>query len=358
MHAPSHSLRLLALSRLRLLIFSVLLVIALAPILVTEAQSQTSSAGTLFGTARISESTNIHMFVKVDPLTGVLTPISRLPVDSGPAGGFTALDSVSHRYFYPAYMGEEQSVRLLVLDTQTGALLASPTLLSTDGLTSLQFDSITGTLFGTARISESTNIHMFVKVDPLTGVLTPISRLPVDSGPAGGFTALDSVSHRYFYPAYVGEEQSVRLLVLDTQTGALLASPTLLSTDGLTSLQFVVAQSRYHFSGFFQPVDNLPTQNVVKAGRAIPVKFSLGGDQGLDIFATGYPTSAQVTCGATAEDAIQQTAPAGSSGLSYDVATDQYNYVWKTDKAWAGSCRTLVVKLNDGTVHRANFQFK
>ena len=24
-----------------------------------------------------------------------------------------------------------------------------------------------------------------------------------------------------------------------------------------------------------------------------------------------------------------------------DAATDQYNYVWKTDKAWAGTCRQL-----------------
>ena len=47
----------------------------------------------------------------------------------------------------------------------------------------------------------------------------------------------------------------------------------------------------YNFSGFFQPVDNLPTLNAVKAGQAIPVKFSLNGDQGLSIFAAGYPRS-------------------------------------------------------------------
>jgi len=35
----------------------------------------------------------------------------------------------------------------------------------------------------------------------------------------------------------------------------------------------------FDFSGFFQPVDNLPTFNVVKAGQAVPVKFSLGGDR-------------------------------------------------------------------------------
>ena len=47
----------------------------------------------------------------------------------------------------------------------------------------------------------------------------------------------------------------------------------------------------YPFTGFFRPVDNLPTVNVVKAGSAIPVKFSLGGDQGLNIFAANSPAS-------------------------------------------------------------------
>lgn len=115
----------------------------------------------------------------------------------------------------------------------------------------------------------------------------------------------------------------------------------------------------YSFTGFFQPVDNLPVFNVVNAGRAIPVKFSLGGDQGLNIFEAGYPKSQQIACDSTAlVDGIEETVTAGSSSLSYDPSTDQYTYVWKTAKAWAGTCRQLVVKLNDGTFHRANFKFK
>jgi hypothetical protein len=33
-------------------------------------------------------------------------------------------------------------------------------------------------------------------------------------------------------------------------------------------------------------------------------------------------------------------------------------YVWKTDKAWAGTCRQLVIWFVDGTVARATFKFK
>jgi hypothetical protein len=115
----------------------------------------------------------------------------------------------------------------------------------------------------------------------------------------------------------------------------------------------------YTFTGFFAPVDNLPTVNSVKAGQAIPVKFSLAGDQGLNIFAAGYPKSQQMACNTNAEvDGIEQTVTAGNSSLSFDPISNTYTYVWKTDKGWANTCRQLVVELSDGTYHRANFQFK
>jgi hypothetical protein len=112
----------------------------------------------------------------------------------------------------------------------------------------------------------------------------------------------------------------------------------------------------YNWSGFFQPIDNLPHLNKAKAGSAIPVKFSLGGDQGLDIFASAYPSSAQVTCGGTATaDPVEETVTAGQSNLNY--GNGQYVYVWKTLSSWANTCRTLTVKLDDGTVHQANVWF-
>ena len=112
----------------------------------------------------------------------------------------------------------------------------------------------------------------------------------------------------------------------------------------------------YGFSGFYRPVDNLPTVNVVKAGSAIPVKFSLGGDQGLNIFASGYPASVIAGCSASATDAIEETVTAGGSSLSYDAGSGQYIYVWKTDKSWSG-CRQLQVKLRDGSSRWAAFSF-
>lgn len=114
----------------------------------------------------------------------------------------------------------------------------------------------------------------------------------------------------------------------------------------------------YEFTGFFSPVDN-SMLNTVKAGQSIPVKFSLGSDEGLGIFATGSPQSKQIACdsGASADE-IEQTVTAGSSSLSYDPVARQYTYVWKTDKLWANTCRQLVVKLDDLTEHVATFRFR
>jgi len=75
----------------------------------------------------------------------------------------------------------------------------------------------------------------------------------------------------------------------------------------------------YDFDGFFSPVDDPPTFNAVKAGRDIPVKFSLGGGQGLDIFAEGYPRSGTIPADLDAPlDERELTEPAGESRLSCD----------------------------------------
>ena len=116
----------------------------------------------------------------------------------------------------------------------------------------------------------------------------------------------------------------------------------------------------YNFSGFASPVAAPPTVNSVKAGSAVPVKFGLGGDQGLAILAAGSPTSKPMTCSAsTAVTTITEsaTSSAGGSALSYDPATDTYTFVWKTQKSWAETCRTLVVELTDGVEHTADFRF-
>jgi probable HAF family extracellular repeat protein len=125
---------------------------------------------------------------------------------------------------------------------------------------------------------------------------------------------------------------------------------------------WIPTSAGYAFHGFFQPIDNDGVFNVAKAGQGIPVKFDLSGEQGLAIFAAGYPRSGTIPCSGTApQDAIEQTVSAGKSGLQFDATVSpplgEYTYVWKTENGWAGTCRQLQVKLSDGQLHTANFRF-
>jgi hypothetical protein len=140
--------------------------------------------------------------------------------------------------------------------------------------------------------------------------------------------------------------------------GATTVNCSATDAAGNTGTSSFTVTVSFAFNGFFRPIDNLPVVNVVKAGQSIPVKFSLGGNMGLAIFAAGYPKSNVLTCSSGAPtDVIEETVTAGGSSLSYDPLTGQYNYVWKTEKSWAGQCRQLIVKFADGNQQVANFNF-
>jgi protocatechuate 3,4-dioxygenase beta subunit len=188
------------------------------------------------------------------------------------------------------------------------------------------------------------------------GTTTVTLHFPSGSSPNGYFKLHDGAWLDFSANAAIGVDQ-VTLTLTDGAVGDNdgLANGTIVDPGGPA-----VLPAGFDFDGFFRPVDNLPTVNSVKAGQAVPVKFSLGGDQGLDIFAADYPKSAVIPCESTAlVDGVEQTVTAGGSSLSYDATSDTYTYVWKTSKSWAsGTCRQLVLELSDGSVHRANFKFK
>jgi hypothetical protein len=131
------------------------------------------------------------------------------------------------------------------------------------------------------------------------------------------------------------------------------------SVNKVLTLSINGSNPSFDFDGFFAPILNVPAVNTSKAGTAIPVKFDLNGDQGLAIFASGYPKSKPVACDVTAPvGTVDETVTAGGSRLVYDAESSQYLYVWKTEPAWAGTCRELVLRLTDGSDHRAMFRFR
>jgi YVTN family beta-propeller protein len=163
---------------------------------------------------------------------------------------------------------------------------------------------------------------------------------------------------------YFGARQTVGLNKLagdfaDALFDGFTIAPITVAVGPDVVAQIADLRSRFDFTGFFPPIANLPTVNAVKAGGTVPVKFSLNGDQGLDIFADGFPVSQEVSCDSELPSTeVEETGTAGSSGLSYDADIDQYIYRWKTEKSWAGTCRQLIMKLSDDTEHVALFEFK
>ena len=118
----------------------------------------------------------------------------------------------------------------------------------------------------------------------------------------------------------------------------------------------IEASSSYDFSGFLSPVDHSPVLNIVKAGRTIPIKFSLGGDFGLGIFENNYPRSRPINCTSKIPLAAEE-ATNSNSGLSYSESSNTYTYGWKTEKIWKDTCREFILRLDDGTEASAYFSF-
>jgi hypothetical protein len=215
--------------------------------------------------------------------------------------------------------------------------------------------SVTGTAVdlagnsATATVSDI-NIDLTAPVVKVTGV-TDGATYTLGSVPSAGCSTTDALSG-------VATEATLSSLGGPVGSITVTCSGALDKAGNPGAAASATYNVIYNWNGFFRPVDNPPVVNAVKAGSAVPVKFSLNGNQGLNIFAAGYPKSIVTNCTTGAPtDTIDETLTAGNSSLSYDAAADQYVYVWKTDKGWAGQCRQLVVKLVDNTEHTANFKF-
>lgn len=113
------------------------------------------------------------------------------------------------------------------------------------------------------------------------------------------------------------------------------------------------------FGGFRAPV-SATGWNQVRAGQAVPVTFSLGGDFGLDVLAPGSPAVAVVACPtASATGSAVGPASATTSRLTYDALTGLYTYLWRTERTWANGCRTLTLRFGGNPIpHVAHFRFR
>ena len=143
------------------------------------------------------------------------------------------------------------------------------------------------------------------------------------------------------------------------QVGTTLVTVTASDELGNTATATFRVNVLFNFGGLLRPIVPFPMLNMVTAGSSVPVKFSLSGNKGLDILAAGYPASSLIACDDEEPGSIiEGTDGAGGAVLTYDAATDQYKYVWKTNQLWRGTCRIFILRLVDGTEHYAKFYFR
>ena len=130
---------------------------------------------------------------------------------------------------------------------------------------------------------------------------------------------------------------------------------TVTATDanGKTTTASVPYVVVYSFVGFDSPVSADGTISEAKAGDAIALKFSLTGDQGLNIISktTWQPASC-----------VDWT-PSGSTlsadgKLSYMSSTDRYRDVVSTNSSWKGTCRILRLEFADSITREVRVRFK
>jgi hypothetical protein len=112
----------------------------------------------------------------------------------------------------------------------------------------------------------------------------------------------------------------------------------------------------FDFTGYFGLVNNPPALNIVQAGNPVAMSFSLAGNQGMAIIASGYPQSRAISCTTLVPSG---TASPLAAKLFYGSAAfaNRYHEIWTSPKTWAGTCRLVLIRLSDGTDHVAYFRF-
>lgn len=154
------------------------------------------------------------------------------------------------------------------------------------------------------------------------------------------------------YDEIEGSRVSCKATPIDTsRVGAHMFRVDARDSSGNAASSVRTYSVAYDFDGFFSPLAPESTVSTLKAGDDVPVKFSLHGYHGLEVFARS--PAWKPGCPSPSTDSSR-----AFGTLSYKPSVDRYVFFWKTDPSWAGSCRELIVALGDGTVRHAQVRFR
>ena len=207
-------------------------------------------------------------------------------------GGVDALDASGNRVFFVAKPLGESDDRLFIVDTQTGAVLGSPTIAGSNAapIQGLAFDEAEGVLYGLRNPGDGGK--QLIVLDVGSGSVTAVGgsiSAPLSS--VGGVDALDASGNRVFFVAKPLGESDDRLFIVDTQTGAVLGSPTIAGSNAapIQGLAFDEAEGVHY--GLRNPGDggkqlivlDVGSGSVTAVGGSVSAPLSsVGGVDALD----------------------------------------------------------------------------
>ncbi len=239
------------------------------------------------------------------------------------------------------HAGSDDAQSVQVTKRPTTLVLSGTLLSSSPLIATLTADAIPGS--GVTALNQR-NVFLVITGGPLTQV----------------YSAKTDPKGRVQLPQSLLATLPPRMYTVDAYfNGATLPGPVVVAPDDVDyahaeAHQTIDSWLGAAFSGF-KGLSNPPTFNSAKAGTAVPIKFSLGANRGLAIFASGYPKVGTVPCNSP------NATPTGlvvadSNGLSFDASNNQYTWDWKTAKNWTG-CRALIVRFADNTEKKLLFKF-
>jgi hypothetical protein len=276
-----------------------------------------------------------------------------IPTDVVPiaASGYYPITCNLTEMFPPGVLtgGSEKTYTVVGTNTNTiqdpDLVSTSPWVCNAEPCFDLHMGSVSSTPATVTVVSKDTFI-ITASAGP-NGSISPSGYQFVSSGGGVTFTITPATGYR----------------IADVKVDGLAQSPppTLYPFINVTGDHTISATfANYTFNGFFSPVENQPIVNKAKAGQAIPVKWQITDANGVGISNSTFVNleSYSIACGQFAGDPASDVETyAGSSGLQY-LGDGNWQYNWKTPKAYLGQCRIMKLTLNDGSTHLANFQFK
>jgi hypothetical protein len=105
------------------------------------------------------------------------------------------------------------------------------------------------------------------------------------------------------------------------------------------------------FGGFQSPTKAPPEVNTARAGSSTTTRFVLTESGGEPDIAAAFATQ-QVDC-----TTLAPSGPIAAESGDLDNSRTRFRFEWRSERAWAGTCRQLIVRVQDVSDPVAYYRF-